>query len=49
MQSHGTLDATIRRAREYGARALDSLSVFPDGAERRALAGIVEFCIARAR
>ncbi|WP_456307522.1 polyprenyl synthetase family protein [Pararoseomonas baculiformis] len=49
MQSRGTLQATIERAREYGARALDALSIFPDGEERRALAGIVEFCIARAR
>ena len=49
MQSRGTLDATIARARDYGARSLQALSIFPDGPERRALAGIVEFCIARAR
>ena len=49
MQSRGTLAATIQRARDYGARALEALSIFPDCAERRALAGIVEFCIARAR
>ena len=49
MQDRGTLDATIRRARDYGARALEALSIFADCRERRALAGIVEFCIARAR
>ena len=49
MQARGTLDATIQRARDYGARALEALSTFPDCAERQALAGIVEFCIARAR
>ncbi|WP_426957022.1 polyprenyl synthetase family protein [Muricoccus radiodurans] len=49
MVRRGTLAATITRAREYGARALDALASFPDGPERRALAGIVEFCIARAR
>ncbi|MBB5693718.1 polyprenyl synthetase family protein [Muricoccus pecuniae] len=49
MQSRGTLEATIERARLYGNRALDALRIFPDGPERRALAGIVEFCIARAR
>ncbi|UFN51416.1 polyprenyl synthetase family protein [Roseomonas sp. OT10] len=49
MRRYGTLAATIDRARDYGRAALDALSAFPDGAERRALAGIVEFCIARAR
>ena len=49
MQPRGTLAATMRRARDYGARALAALSIFPDCPERRALAGIVEFCIARAR
>jgi octaprenyl-diphosphate synthase len=49
MHCRGTLAATIDRAREYGTRALDSLAIFPDSPERRALAGTVEFCIARAR
>ena len=49
MRRHGTLEATIDRAWEYGRSALDALGAFPDGPERRALAGIVEFCIARAR
>ena len=49
MQRHGALRDTVARARHYGDAALAALSGFPDGRERRALAGIVEFCIARAR
>ncbi|MFT8242445.1 polyprenyl synthetase family protein [Roseomonas sp. BN140053] len=49
MHRHGTLDATVARARDYGRAATDALGRFPDGPERRALADIVEFCIARAR
>jgi octaprenyl-diphosphate synthase len=49
MTRHGALADTIARARDYGAKALAALDAFPDGPERRALAGIVEFCIARAR
>jgi octaprenyl-diphosphate synthase len=49
MQRHGALRDTVERARAYGNAALAALAHFPDGAERRALAGIVEFCIARAR
>ncbi|MBK1660067.1 polyprenyl synthetase family protein [Paracraurococcus ruber] len=46
---HGALRDTVERARVYGDQALAALARFPDCAERRALAGIVEFCIARAR
>jgi octaprenyl-diphosphate synthase len=46
---HRALHDTVERARLYGDKALAALQGFPDGAERRALAGIVEFCIARAR
>ena len=49
MAQHGALADTINRARDYGDAALVALASFPDGPERRALAGIVEFCIARAR
>ncbi len=49
MRRHGTLAATVARARDFGRTALDALAAFPDNAERRALAGIVEFCVARAR
>jgi len=46
---HRALHDTVERARVYGDAALAALECFPDGAERRALADIVEFCIARAR
>jgi octaprenyl-diphosphate synthase len=46
---HGALHDTVERARVYGDKALAALASFPDGPERRALADIVEFCIARAR
>nr|WP_235962073.1 polyprenyl synthetase family protein [Falsiroseomonas selenitidurans] len=49
MQKHAAFADTVGRARHYGQVALDALEAFPDGAERRALAGIVEFCISRAR
>ncbi len=49
MAEHNALADTILRAREYGDLALAALGPFPDGPERQALAGIVEFCIARAR
>ena len=46
---HRALHDTVERARLYGDQALAALQSFPDGPERRALADIVEFCIARAR
>ena len=46
---HSALADTVERARLYGDQALAALQAFPDGRERRALADIVEFCIARAR
>ena len=48
MRRHGALAGTIARAREYGERALQGLSSFTDGPERRALADIVRFCVDRA-
>jgi octaprenyl-diphosphate synthase len=49
MARRGALAASIRRAEAYGERARDALGTFPDCAERRALLGIVDFCIARVR
>jgi octaprenyl-diphosphate synthase len=39
---------TMARARHYGARAIDALAGFPNGAARDALTETVEFAIARA-
>ena len=49
LAKHDALADTVARARDYGQAALDALAIFPDAPARRALAGIVEFCIARAR
>jgi octaprenyl-diphosphate synthase len=49
MQKHSAFADTIARARMYGDRAVAALGAFPDNDEKRALAGVVEFCIARAR
>lgn len=46
---HRGLADTIDRARAYGDQALAALAGFPDGAEKRALADVVDFCIERAR
>jgi octaprenyl-diphosphate synthase len=49
MQKHRAFADTVARARDYGAAALAALEAFPESPARRALAGIVEFCISRAR
>jgi octaprenyl-diphosphate synthase len=49
MQRHGAIADTILRARHYGDLAVAALAGFPDSAEKRALHGVIEFCIARAR
>lgn len=48
MEKYGTLDETITRARNYGDKARQALTLFPKCPERTALEGIVEFCISRA-
>jgi len=46
---HGALAEAIRRAKAHGEAARAALSRFPEGPERRALAAVVDFCIARVR
>lgn len=48
MNKHNALSDTIERARHYGAIARDALAIFPDNDYRKALTGIVDFCINRA-
>lgn len=48
MDRHNALNDTIERARHYGAIAKDALAIFPDDDYRKALTGIVDFCINRA-
>jgi octaprenyl-diphosphate synthase len=47
MRRHGTLDATLERARHYGEAARRALAPFRDGPERRALDEVIDFCLER--
>ena len=49
MRRHGALADTIERARRYGDQAIAALAVFPESAEKQALADVVTFCVERAR
>lgn len=48
MTKHDALSDSIERARHYGAIARDALGIFKDCPEKRALSGLIEFCIQRA-
>jgi len=48
MDKHGSLKATVDRARHYGNIARDALGLFPDGEIKQALLDVVDFCIERA-
>ena len=48
MERHGALKDTVARASHYGAIARDALGIFADGAEKRTLVEVVDFCIERA-
>jgi len=48
MNKHNALSDSIERARHYGSIAKDALAIFPDNDTRKALIGIVDFCINRA-
>jgi len=47
MTRHGTLRATLDRARHYAETARRSLALFRDGPERRALDEAIDFCLDR--
>lgn len=47
LKQHGAIEATIERAKHYGAIAVDALGIFPEGEYRAALGEAVEFAIAR--
>jgi octaprenyl-diphosphate synthase len=48
MKKHHAIEATLERARHYGAIARDALAIFPTGPNTRALADVIGFCISRA-
>jgi octaprenyl-diphosphate synthase len=47
MKRHSAIDATLERARHYGAIARDALAIFPAGPTAHALADAIGFCINR--
>jgi octaprenyl-diphosphate synthase len=47
MAKHRALEDTVTRAHHYGAIAIDALALFPASPMKEALAGAVEFAIAR--
>ena len=48
MERDGTLDDSLDQARRYADEAKRALRVFPNTAERQALAEVVDFCVERA-
>jgi len=48
MRRRGALKEAMARARDYGARARESLAVLPPSEIRRELADLVDFCVDRA-
>jgi geranylgeranyl pyrophosphate synthase len=42
------IDATLERARHYGAIARDALAIFPADANAGALTEVIGFCVSRA-
>ncbi len=47
MEKHSALTDTAERARHYGAIARDAMGIFAEGAEKRVLLDLIDFCIAR--
>lgn len=47
MHRHRAIEATLERARTYGAMAQDALAIFPESTPRRALSEVVDFCVSR--
>ncbi len=47
MKRHKALEATVDRAKHYGAMACDALALFPDSKQKSALLDVVAFCISR--
>jgi octaprenyl-diphosphate synthase len=47
-KKHNAIEATLERARHYGAIARDALAIFPAERHARALTDVIGFCIGRA-
>jgi len=47
MKKHKALEATLERARAYGAIARDALAIFPEGHVKSALQDVIAFSVNR--
>lgn len=47
IEKHNALDDTRERARYFAHRAIDAISIFPDGKARQAMAEAAQFAVAR--
>ena len=47
MKQHRALEATLERARSYGAVASDALAIFPERPEKAAMRELIAFCVHR--
>ncbi len=47
MKQHKALEATLERARSYGAVARDALAIFPERPEKAAMSELIAFCVHR--
>ena len=47
MERHDAVEATRQRARHFAERAIDALSIFPDGKARMALSEAAMFAVSR--
>jgi octaprenyl-diphosphate synthase len=47
LEEHGAIEATVDRARHYGAKARDALAIFPESDLKSSLIDAVDFCIER--
>jgi octaprenyl-diphosphate synthase len=47
MKQHKALEATLERARSYGAVASDALAIFPERPEKAAMRELIAFCVHR--
>jgi octaprenyl-diphosphate synthase len=47
MRRHKAIEATLERARSYGAVARDALAIFPEREERTAMEQVINFCVER--
>lgn len=48
MRRHKAIEATLERARSYGAIARDAMAIFKDSPEKGALQDVIAFCVDRA-